>query len=81
MVRPSASINPWIHSYAVFVNACPAKWSSWIALAEFWYNASPHSALGCSPFEALYGYLPRHFGISVLDDVVIPELSSWLQDR
>ena len=64
-----------------FVNACPAKWSSWIALAKFWYNASPHSALGCSPFEALYGYPPRHLGISVLDDVVVPELSSWLQDR
>ena len=64
-----------------FVNACPTKWSSWIALAEFWYNASPHSALGCSPIEALYGYPPRHFGISVLEDVAIPELSSWLQDH
>lgn len=64
-----------------FVNACPAKWSSWIALAKFWYNASPHSAIGCSPFEALYGYPPRHFGISILDDVAVPELTSWLQDR
>ena len=64
-----------------FVNACLTKWSSWIALVEFWYNASSHSALGCSPFEALYGYPPRHFGISVLEDVVVPELSSWLQDH
>ena len=64
-----------------FVNACPSKWSSWIALAEFWYNASPHSATGYSPFEALYGYPPRHFGISVLHDVAVPELSTWLQDR
>lgn len=54
-----------------FVNACPAKWSSWLALAEFWYNASPHSAIGLSPFEALYGYPPRHCGISVLTDVVV----------
>ena len=28
-----------------FVNACPSKWSSWLALAEFWYNSSPHYAL------------------------------------
>jgi hypothetical protein len=27
-----------------FVNACPSKWSQWLAAAEFWYNASPHSA-------------------------------------
>ena len=64
-----------------FANACPTKWSSWIPLAEFWYNASTHSATGFSPFEALYGAPPRHFGISVFDDVVVPELSSWLQNR
>ena len=64
-----------------FDNAYPAKWSSWIALAEFWYNASTHSATGFSPFEALYGYPPRQFGISVFDDVAVPELSTWLQDH
>jgi len=64
-----------------FVNACPSKWSSWLPLAEFWYNSTPHSALGCSPFEALYGYRPRHFGIQAFDSVSVPELGAWLQDR
>jgi transposase InsO family protein len=64
-----------------FANACPSKWSSWLPLAEFWYNSSPHSALGRSPFEALYGFPPRHFGISALDSVSVPELSTWLTDR
>jgi hypothetical protein len=36
----------------------PAKWKAWLALAEFWYNSSHHSSLGCSPFKALYGYDP-----------------------
>jgi hypothetical protein len=31
--------------------------------AELWYNSSPHSAIGRSPSEALYGYPPCHFGI------------------
>lgn len=64
-----------------FINACPTKWSSWLALAEFWYNTTLHSATGFSPFEALYGYPPRHFGVSALDDVSVPELATWLQDR
>jgi transposase InsO family protein len=64
-----------------FVNACPTKWSHWLPLAEFWYNSSPHSAIGRSPFEALYGYPPRYFGIAAMDSVSIPELSDWLQDR
>jgi hypothetical protein len=64
-----------------FTNACPSKWSSWLPLVEFWYNSSPHSALGRSPFEALYGFPPRHFGISTLDSVLVPELSTWLTDR
>lgn len=51
-----------------YVHACPSKWSELLHLAEFWYNGSFHSALGCSPFEALYGYAPSHFGISA-DDV------------
>lgn len=64
-----------------FANACPSKWSSWLPLAEFWYNASAHFAIGRSPFEALYGHLPRHFGILALDLVSVSDLSAWLQGR
>lgn len=37
----------------------PRTWKSWLSLAELWYNSSFHSALGCSPFKALYGYDPN----------------------
>ena len=36
----------------------PKKWKSMLSQAEFWYNSSFHSSLGCSPFHALYGYDP-----------------------
>jgi transposase InsO family protein len=64
-----------------FVHTCPSSWSQWIALAEYWYNNCPHSATGKSPFMVLYGYEPRHFGISTKDMVSVPELSTWLHER
>lgn len=36
---------------------------------------------GRSPFEALYGYPPRHFGVVSPAEIQSSELSSWLTDR
>jgi hypothetical protein len=64
-----------------FANVCPKKWLSWLSLAEFWYNTSYHSSLGKSPFEALYGHPPRHFGISSDQSCTVDTLEQWLKDR
>jgi hypothetical protein len=64
-----------------FVNACPSKWLHWLSLAEFWYNSSTHSALDMSPFEALYGYKPRHFGVEALEPVQSVELSVSMNEN
>jgi hypothetical protein len=64
-----------------FCNACPSKWSEWLPLAEYWYNNCHHSAVGFSPFEALYGYSPKHFGLRASDATASSELTSWLEDR
>jgi hypothetical protein len=63
-----------------FVHACPKQWHKWLALAEFWYNMSYHTALGHSPFEVLYGHHPRHFGIQSEDTCQLAQLDSWLQE-
>lgn len=41
------------------MNACPRQWNKWLSVAELWYNTNYHSAIGRSPFEALYGRPPR----------------------
>jgi hypothetical protein len=63
------------------VHACPRQWSKWLSLAEFWYNTSYHSALGRSPFEALYGHSPKHFGISSDQQLHSEDLEQWLTER
>ncbi|CAL1413314.1 unnamed protein product [Linum trigynum] len=40
-----------------------ATWVSWLPLAEWWYNTNYHHSLQITPFQALYGYSPSHFGI------------------
>jgi hypothetical protein len=40
-----------------------------------------HTALGHSPFDVLYGYPPRHFGITDMNACSVPDLSEWLYNR
>lgn len=75
-------LNQCLETYLrCMVQACPTKWSQWLALAEYWYNTTVHSAHGRTPFEVLYGHPPRHFGISVDAQCSVPDLDQWLQDR
>lgn len=50
-------------------------------MAEYWYNTTYHSALGCTPFEVLYGYTPRHFGISSDNAISVTDLADWVHER
>lgn len=62
-------------------HACPAKWSKWLSLAEYWYNTTFHSALRRSPFEVLYGYKPKHFGLQESTTSTVPDHQTWLKDK
>jgi transposase InsO family protein len=64
-----------------FVHACPTKWIHWLSVAEFWYNTSYQSSLGHTPFHVLYGYEPKHFGISAEATIPVQDLVEWLYER
>jgi hypothetical protein len=37
--------------------------------------------LGRSPFEVLYGFPPRHFGLVPLEAIPVSDLSTWLEEH
>ncbi|KAL0404153.1 UNVERIFIED_CONTAM: hypothetical protein Sradi_2056100 [Sesamum radiatum] len=41
-----------------FVSEEQRRWLQYLYLAEYWYNCTHHSAIGMSPFQALYGRTP-----------------------
>ena len=63
-----------------FTHAHPNKWHRYLALAEIWYNSSFHSALNTSPFAALYGNEPLHWGIEAASTCKLPQLKEWLEE-
>jgi hypothetical protein len=46
----------------------PKQWRRWLPLAKFWYNSTFHTALGWSPFCALYGHDPKLGALPAIDE-------------
>jgi ribosomal protein L21E len=63
------------------VHACPGNWFHWLHLAEYWYNTSIHTAHGMTPFQVMFGRLPREFGTIQANQSNIPDLAAWLHER
>lgn len=74
-------LNQCLETYlCCFVHACPHNWSSWLSSAEFWYNTCVHSAIGWTPFEALYGYPPQMLAMNPATSTN-SEVVAWTSDR
>lgn len=58
----------------------PNLWANWLSLAEWWYNTTHHTAIGMSPFQALYSTPPPsiNYHYSKTND---PAVNEYLHDR
>lgn len=78
----SERVNQCLEVYLrCFTHACQKKWSQFLSLAEYWYNTSYHSAIKMSPFVALYGHEPRHWGLDPTITCTASSLEEWLAER
>jgi hypothetical protein len=76
----------WVNQYLetfldCFVHACPKQWLKWLGLIEYWYNTSYHTSLGHSPFQVLYGHLPRHFGLQMMLASFLPWMIGYRSEN
>ncbi|KAJ4811165.1 polyprotein [Rhynchospora pubera] len=57
------------------------QWHRWLSLAEWWYNTSYHSALQCTPFQALYGYPPPQLPMGTPPKSQVEAVNELLKSR
>lgn len=73
-------VNQCLETYLrCFMHACSKDWYSWLSLCEFWYNTCFHTSQQATPFKALYGHDPIHFGLIPDAAISAPDLSSWVE--
>ncbi|GMJ08032.1 hypothetical protein HRI_004472400 [Hibiscus trionum] len=92
-ITPSTAYHPETDGQTERVNQCvetylrcmtgekPREWSEWLHLAEWWYNSSYHSAIGTSPFQALYGQEPNSHVPYLAGESVVATVDRSLQQR
>lgn len=58
----------------------PRQWTKWLAMAEWWYNTTFHSAIGVSPYKALYSQNPPSLNFQS-PATKVPAVDQFLRER
>lgn len=52
------------HYLRCMCGQAPEQWSSWLPLAEWWFNTTYHTSLNTTPYQVVYGVSPNHLVIT-----------------
>jgi hypothetical protein len=63
------------------VQETPKQWRRLLPMAELWYNSCFHTALGCSPFQALYGHEPNFGALPELEPDANSPVDAFFSER
>lgn len=59
----------------------PKKWLPQLGLARWWYKTNYHAALKCTPFQALFGFLPPHLNFHQVENTRVLAANVFLRER
>lgn len=59
----------------------PTAWVDALPWAEFWYTTAHHSAIGMTPFQALYGYEPPAIKSYIPGSTAVESVDQQLRTR
>jgi hypothetical protein len=75
-------VNQCVENYLrCMIFADPKKWTTWLPMAEYWYNTSFHNYLQVTPFEALYGFPPLALGDFSIPSTLDKDATEFLTQR
>mgnify|MGYP002655008442 CR=1 FL=1 len=74
--RTNRTIQQILRSY---VHPFHDDWADYLPIAEAAYNQAVSSATGVSPFEAMYGYMPRTPATAALSPSHVPAADSYIR--
>ncbi|KAJ8762901.1 hypothetical protein K2173_023030 [Erythroxylum novogranatense] len=75
-------VNRCLETYLrCFVSDHPKEWPHWLSWAEYWFNTTYSSAIGMSPFKALYGREPPTLLKYTDEGSLVEDINQQLVDR
>ena len=80
--RKTEIVNKFLEGYlCCFVSDKQTQWLKWLAISEWQYNTSFHTAAKITPFMALYGYHPPSIKLYLRENYKVQEVEDHIEHQ